>query len=189
MAKESDQILFRSLKEGSDSAFKKVYQDNRSIFLNFARKYGIAAADVLDIYQDAYIVFYENIGNGKLSELRSSISTYLMSIGKYMIMDRIRKDKKKIRSEQLIASVGEVDAEIASYEIITEELSPRQLLLRTYFDQLGEKCKTILTLFYYKHYSIKEIMIKGRYNSENVVKSQKSRCLRALKESFKSTAK
>ncbi|MCW5516890.1 RNA polymerase sigma factor [Muriicola sp. Z0-33] len=189
MAKEFDQILFRSLKEGSDIAFKKVYQDNRSLFLNFARKYGIPAADVLDIYQDAYIVFYENIGNGKLTELRSSISTYLMSIGKYMIMDRIRKDKKKIRSEELIASVGEIDSEIASYEIGNEELSTKQLLLRTYFDQLGEKCKAILTLFYYKKYSIKEIMIHGNYNSENVVKSQKSRCLRTLKELFKSTAR
>jgi RNA polymerase sigma-70 factor (ECF subfamily) len=56
--------------------------------------------------------------------------------------------------------------------------------LKKYFDALGEKCQKILTLFYYQQYNIKEIMAEGNYNSENVVKSQKSRCLKTLKEAI-----
>ncbi|MEX0290268.1 MAG: RNA polymerase sigma factor [Flavobacteriaceae bacterium] len=188
MTKESDQILFSSLKNGSESAFKKVYQENRQLFFNFAMKYGIEASDAMDIYQDAYVAFYENISKGKLSELRSSIATYLMSIGKYMILDTLRKQKKKVHSEGIIAKVQEIDEEVSNFDLDKEELNPRQVLLRRNFEKLGEKCKKILTLFYYKKYSIKEIMEAGNYNSENVVKSQKSRCLKTLKESIKNSS-
>ena len=185
MVKESDLVLFDALKNGSETAFKKVYQDNMSLFLNFAGKYGLGEADVLDIYQDAYIAFYENIGNGKLVTLKSSLSTYLIGIGKYMILERLRKNKKKVNSESILEITGIVDDEIASFELFDEQLSPEEVLLQYYFNQLSETCKSILTMFYYKKYSIKQIMEAGNYNSENVVKSQKSRCLKTLRESFK----
>ena len=174
MEKPSEQELFSALKRGSETAFKEVYQNNRSLFLNFARKYGLDEADVLDIYQDAYIVFYENIRNGKLVELKSSVSTYLISIGKYKIMDRLRKNKKKVKVDSFMNVIKEVDDEIESFDIVDEELSKEQKLLQRYFEELGEKCKAILMMFYYKQYSIKQIMAEGGYNSENVVKSQKS---------------
>ncbi|GAA3628005.1 RNA polymerase sigma factor [Flavivirga jejuensis] len=184
MTEHSDQLLFNSLKEGSDDDFKKVYNDNRPMFLNFAKKYGIAEEDILDIYQDAYIVFYENIQTGKLAELRSSLATYLMSIGKYMILDKLRKNKKKVDGYQILERVEEVDLELDFFDIIQPKLSKEQVLLKDYFDKLGERCQQILTWFYYKKYNIKEIMSAGNYKSENVVKSQKSRCLKTLKESM-----
>ncbi len=187
MVKKPDNTLFNALKKGSEIAFKKVYQDNRLLFLNFARKYGLKDEDILDMYQDAYIVFYENIGNGKLKELKSSISTYLIGIGKYKIMDKLRKDKKKITSEAMLKNEQQIDSEIKSFDLSSEESNPQQLLLLKHFDLLGEKCKAILTLFYYKQYSIKEIMIACAYSNENVVKSQKSRCLKTLKEAIKNT--
>ena len=186
MGKKPDLETFSALQQGSETAFKKVYQDNRTLFLNFAGKYGLNREDILDIYQDAYIAFYENICNGKLVTLKSSLSTYLIGIGKYMILERLRKNKQTLRNEALLRVRGSVDEEVASFEPGDEKLSPEEVLLQKYFNQLSETCQTILTLFYYKKYSIKQIMEAGNYNSENVVKSQKSRCLKTLKESFKS---
>ncbi|MGB5646091.1 MAG: sigma-70 family RNA polymerase sigma factor, partial [Muriicola sp.] len=102
MGKQSENALFESLKNGSDSAFKGVYEGNRELFLNFARKYGLGDEDVLDIYQDTYIAFYENIQHGKLTELKSSVSTYLISIGKYKIMERLRKNSKRIENDHVL---------------------------------------------------------------------------------------
>lgn len=189
MKSRTDQSLFEALKNGSEMAFKQVYEDNRLLFFNFAKKYGLNDDDILDVYQDAYISLYENIKNGKLVELRSSISTYIISIGKYKIMERLRKNKKYINDEVLLNRVEEVDNEIEHFDIKQEELSSEQKLLQLYFKKLGTKCRQILTLFYYKQYNIKEIMIEGNYNSENVVKSQKSRCLKTIKEAIKNTTK
>lgn len=189
MEKPSEQLLFDSLKNGSETAFTSVYENNRSLFLNFGRKYGLNEDELLDIYQDAYIVFYENIEKGKLIELKSSISTYLISIGKYKIMEQLRKNAKKIPAEALLNVVHEVDNELETFDLIDEVLSPEQKVLQLYFETLGEKCRNILTLFYYKNYNIKQIMEAGGYNSENVVKSQKSRCLKTLKDTIKNAPK
>ncbi|MEE9362778.1 MAG: sigma-70 family RNA polymerase sigma factor [Cellulophaga sp.] len=188
MIKESDSKIFCSLKNGSEIAFKEVYQKNRMLFLNFARKYGLKDEDIFDIYQDAYIAFYENIQNGKLVELKSSIATYLISIGKYMILDRLRKNKRKV-NQFVLVNVSDIDEQIESFDIGMEELSQEQILLQKYFGELGAKCREILTMFYYKKMNIKEIKEEGNYNSDNVVKSQKSRCLKTLKDTFKNSPK
>ncbi|MCK8521357.1 sigma-70 family RNA polymerase sigma factor [Aquimarina sp. D1M17] len=189
MNKSKDVILLEELKRGSDDAFKKVYQDNRTKFLSFAKKYGLESQDILDIYQDSYITLYENIVSGKLIELSSTLSTYLISIGKYKILERLRKNKHKVNDESIFNFYNENDASIEAFDLEFEKLTTKEELLAMYFDQLGEKCKAILIMFYYKKYSIKEIMSFGNYNSENVVKSQKSRCLKTLKQLFHSTPK
>jgi RNA polymerase sigma-70 factor (ECF subfamily) len=185
MKKQSEDELFQALKGGSESAFKEVYEGNRKRFLNFARKYGLADEDLLDIYQDTYIALFENIQNGRLSELHSSLSTYMLGIGKYKILERLRKMKKRVDNDQILKVVREVDEHLESFDLVHEELSPEQKQLRRYFEELGEKCKAILTMFYFRKYSVKQIMEAGGYNSENVVKSQKSRCLKTLKEYIK----
>lgn len=189
MGKQSEEALFKLLKNGSEAAFKKVYESNRELFINFARKYGLGNDDILDIYQDTYVVFYENIRNGKLIEMKSAIATYLISIGKYKILERLRKNNKKVDSSEVLNAVKDVDYQLESFDIVYEELSPEQKLLQKHFETLGEKCKAILTMFYYKKFNIKKIMIEGGYKSENVVKSQKSRCLKTLKDSIKNSPK
>lgn len=189
MKKHNDQSLFESLKEGSELAFKKVYEDNRALFLNFARRYPLGDDEVLDAYQDSYVALYENIQNGKFSELKSSISTYLISIGKYKLMERLRKKNKQTNNEFILYNTENMDNEVELFDIINDELSQEQKLLKKYFETLGEKCKQILTLFYYKQYNIKEIVAAGKYNNENVVKSQKSRCLKSLKEAIHNAPK
>lgn len=189
MKKSPEQKMFNDLKNGSETAFKTVYQNNRELFINFARKYKLEEDDILDVYQDTYIAFYENIQNGKLVTLKCSLSTYLISIGKYKVMDRLRQKNKIANQDAILNVVYEVDNEVENFDIVIEELNKEQKLLKEFFGKLGEKCKEILELFYYRQYSVKQIMVAGAYKSENVVKSQKSRCLKTLKESIKKSPK
>lgn len=182
MKNSTSNSLFSDLKKGSSHAFEKVYLDNRSRFLNFAKKYGLREVEILDIYQDTYIILYENITTGKLVDLKSSVTTYLFSIGKYKILEHLRKKEKNVSDHKTIFSI-DVNEQIEHFDIINdEEQSLEQKVLSSSFDKLGEKCKNILTMFYYKKYKLEKIMKEGNYNSINVVKSQKSRCLKTLKE-------
>jgi len=70
-------------------------------------------------------------------------------------------------------------------DIETEALTVQQRLLKKHFKTLGRQCQELLTLFYYRGFTIKEILNHGSYNSENVVKSAKSRCMKTLKERIK----
>ena len=182
MQEKQKSITLEELKQGSDSVLKKVYEENRGKFLNFARRYHLSEEENIDIYQDAYIIFYENIMSGKVETFTSSISTYLFGIGKYLIFDQMRKNKKVISSEYDLSIVGSEDELVSTLEIEENGLTPEQELLQKYFSALGKKCQELLTLFYYRGYTINEIMEAENYNSENVVKASKSRCMKSLKE-------
>lgn len=179
------EITLEALKKGSDNVLRRVYEDNRDKFLNYAKRYHLSEEENIDVYQDAYVIFYENIMSGKITDFTSSISTYLFGIGKYLIFDRMRRNKKTISGEFDLAMVGENDRIVEAIEIEDHELTEEQQLLQRHFSALGQKCQDLLTLFYYRGFTIHEIMKAGGYNSENVVKSQKSRCMKILKERIK----
>ncbi len=170
------------LRQGSEIALRRVYEENRDKFLNFARRYHLSDEENIDIYQDAYIIFHNNVMSGKVEELTSSVSTYLFSIGKYLIFDRMRKNKKTVGSSYNLEIVKDDASLVETLDFDEGGLTPEQELLRKHFGTLGKQCQELLTLFYYRGYSIDEIMEAGNYNSQNVVKSAKSRCMKSLKE-------
>jgi len=181
-------ITLEELRSGSEKVLRKVYEENREKFLNWARRYHLSDEENIDIYQDAYVIFYDNVTSGKVESFTSSISTYLFGIGKYLIFDRMKKNKKKVSSEFDLSIVGEEDEVVSSLEIENEELTTEQQLLRKYFGTLGKQCQELLTLFYYRGFTINEIMAYAAYNTENVVKAAKSRCMKNLREKIRTNA-
>ena len=182
MKEEKEDITLETLRQGSDFALKRVYEDNRAKFLNFARRYHLSDEENIDIYQDAYIVFYDNVMNGKIEQFTSSVSTYLFSIGKYLIFDKMRKNKKEIRPNFDLAIVGNEAELVNNFEMDDQDLTEEQLLLQKHFADLGTRCQELLTLFYYRGFTIQEIMARENYNSENVVKAAKSRYMKTMRE-------
>ena len=112
------------------------------------------------------------------------MKTYLFGIGKFMIYDAL-KEKKKIAPYEPNLHVADDPIETVAITA-SEELTEEQSLLRKYFKALGEKCRLVLTLFYYRGLSIKEIVLEAGYKDENNVKATKSRCLKQLREMINS---
>ncbi len=175
-------VTLEDLRKGSDTVLRKVYEENRNKFLNYAKRYNLSEDENIDIYQDAYIIFYDNVMSGKIESFTSSISTYLFSVGKYLIFDRMRKNKKTVGSTYDLSRVGDDDMSVDMMEMERSDLTTEQVLLQKHFTTLGAKCQELLTLFYYRSYTIQEIMAHENYNSENVVKAAKSRCMKTLRE-------
>ena len=176
----NEQQLILLLKASDKKTLEKVYIDNRDAFINFARKFKLSDDDIVDVYQDAIIAFREKAVEGKLENLSCSISTFLFGIGKYMLFDKARKNNKKVADFPLENEA--YNYKEMSISFIEETPNEFQLLLQKGFDSLGKKCKEVLTLFYYRGFTIDEIAEKLNYNNKNVVKSQKSRCIKQLKD-------
>ncbi len=179
---KADTVTLDDLKQGSDDVLQQVYEANRGKFLNFAKRYNLPEDDIVDAYQEAYIVFYDNVMNGKIQSFTSSISTYIIGIGKYIIYDMLKKKKKTIQPNFDISNLDSGTESFDHLEIETRTLSREQQLLYKHFNTLGQKCKELLELFYYRGFTIKDILEHTEYGSENVVKSAKSRCMKTLKE-------
>ncbi len=174
-----DQSVLEHLKKGDNEVLKAVYLNYKSEFINFALQFNLTKDEAVDVYQDCVLAFRENIATGKLQVLKSSLKTYLFSIGKYMIYEYLRSKKRYVDSNVILNK----DVDNETYEVVfQEDINANEQCLKTAFVSLGEKCKNVLTMFYYQGTSIDEITQELNYKNKDVVKSQKSRCLKILKE-------
>lgn len=168
------------LKRRDERTIGLVYQEYRHGFILFAKRYGLDGDSVLDVYQDAIIALCENAEKGKLDNLKSSLKTYLFSIGKYMIFAHLRKNQKEVDYEN-------IDNFHFEWEEYNEEKNDREInQMRSSFSEMGAKCQEILRLFYYQEKNLDEITTIMEYDNKDVAKSQKSRCIKQLKELIKS---
>jgi len=161
-----------------------LYYKHRDAFINFGKKYGLDYDDLTDIYQEAFIALRNKALSGKLEDVKSSLKTYLFGIGKYMIFDRLKEKRKTTNLDNTLYKVS--DEEIVVVEIQKpQELTLEQRLLKQFFKKLGKKCQELLTMFYSRGLSIDDIIELSDYSSSSVVRSQKSRCIKTLRELIK----
>ena len=182
-----EQHYVDALKHDNHPVIKTLYNNNRISFLKFSKHYNLLDEDVIDIYQEAFIILRKHAISGKLSTVNSSLKTYLFGIGKHLIYKKLKEYSIKAKFSSKIHT-----EESQFEEIIIEnqnELTEEQLLIRHYFGQLGKSCQEMLTLSFYRGLTNEEIAKSGHYESEAVVRSQKSRCLKTLKNLIKNSRK
>ncbi len=173
---ESKNIV-KLLKRRDNAAFQKIYNDNKEAFVNFAKKYHIEEYDSLDIYHDSIMVLQDNAIKGKINGLKSSISTYLFAIGKYKIFHLFRERAKVTISDEIEIVEKNFDFDV---NFDGGNLTNQQTLLKKGLKKLGKRCISILEL-YYNGYDLDEITDILDYSNKNVLKSQKSRCMKQIK--------
>ena len=171
--------LIADIHQNGMKALQVVYREYREAFLAFGRKQHGLDEDILDVYQDAVIAFFENVIDGKITELKGSPKTYLFSIGKYML---IHKFKKNLRDTPTHLSDFELDQLVENSILETENLTHQQQFLATALQQLPGRCHQLLLLFYYRRFSIEAIRREMGYSNENSAKANKSRCMKSLRE-------
>ena len=179
MNSKEPKSIIELLKQGDAATLEKIYIENREGFLNFAKKYNVSEYDAIDIYQDSIMVLRENAINGRIDDLQSNISTYLFAIGKYKIYYNFRVQSKTILTNDFNLVEENLDFDVNLYGAV---LTKEQKLLKKYYDRLGDRCKSILNLFYYQGYNLDEIREILNYSNKKVLKSQKSRCIKQLKD-------
>ncbi len=178
-----DKEAIKDLQSDDRLKIKALYNQYRLEFLRFGKRYNLDEDALADVYQEAFLALRKRAIHGKLDDIQSSIKTYLFGIGKYKIYDELKKKQLKVPYEANLHVVDQHIPEIALDDV--RPLTQEQILLRKYFKQLGEKCQQVLTLFYYRGLNIEEIVKQAGYNNANVVKAQKSRCLKTLKQLIK----
>ena len=175
MKKAHTNHIVDQLRLNNEKVLNDVYLEYREPFIAFAKKYGLKNEDALDVFQDAVIAMHQNFVVKQVTLNKNvSLKTYLFAIGKNIIKNRLKKEHRMYVVNDFNTGMA-VDEES---EPIDPELISK---MQKGFEKLGKKCKEIITLFYYRGFSILEIVDRMGYKDANTVKSQKSRCLKQLK--------
>lgn len=131
------------IKAGNLEELDKIYLEVKPKFFKYAHNsfVGVTTEEIEDIYQDTIVDFYNNIKRGLLTEISSSLSAYIIQIGKmkYIKLSDKKKNNHSITVESLndLVSTNEYDHKIDE-------------IIKYVFSVASDNCKQILTLFYYE---------------------------------------
>ena len=168
---DNDNDLMLGLKNQEDAAYKVLYRD----FYSNAEKHVINNSgtkdEAKDVFQECVITLTEKVF-GNLT-LTSSLSTFFYSLVKNNWANKLRSKKRVVVLSDTYESAYEED------NYITE--SPITTAIRIAFQELGEKCQQILSLYYWEKRSMKEISQRLQYTNAENVKNQKHKCIEQLR--------
>jgi len=175
-----ESALISAISQSDAKSLKPIYEEHEKAFVHFLKKYNISKHKAVEIFHDSLLAMHQQAISGKLDTVNSSFKTYLFAIGKYKAFNYLKKQKKDTVLELKIDIPDEVELPKED-----ENINIYQEQLYKHFKKLGNRCQSMLINFYYKQLSIKEIQVLEDYESENTVRSQKSRCLKQLKKLIK----
>lgn len=170
--KESKIIHFLQ-HEMQDKAFRRLYKYfpkvEKHILINSGSK-----EEALDIFQDALVVLYQKVTDANFDSAQSDIKFdgFLINTCKLLWSNELRKKKVRRGDDSGLESL-EFEDEIAE-QIEKEE---KFKMLEDIIKKLGQKCKSILEMFYYKSSSMESIAKKFGYKTVKSAKVQKYKCM------------
>lgn len=177
-----DQIIELIKDNNSQKAFIVLYKHFPMIRKMIMTKGG-SKDDAQDIFQEALIVFY-NKAKDENFKLTSQLSTYLYSVSNYLWKDELRK-REKAMTYKVEQQMGDKEDDL----FIELEKEEEIKLAERIINELGDRCRELLILFYSGTMKLKEIGVKMGYNSENTVKTQKYKCLEMAKSKLREMKK
>ena len=143
-----------------------------------------------DVFHDAVIVLYEKIIKGDFV-LTASLQIYLNSVCRFQLLNKIRKSKLNTDFKEN-ADHEDNDENPMSYRTsITDTLDeidhtnePLFLAIERALEVMksaGGKCYELITQFWYKKRSMKELTELFEYTNTDNTKSQKAKCQERLR--------
>lgn len=164
----TDQEVIQHLRDGQRTkAFQRLYRYFPKV-KGMIKQYGGSSVDAEDVFQEALIVLCRKSTDPNFT-LTASLDTYLYSVCRFTWSDELKK-RKRIPPVELSKPIADVESDYAEHE-------SRYKLAESAFNQLGDKCKEILQLFYITKMNMTDIAEKLGYGSEQSARNQKYKCL------------
>ncbi|WP_026261100.1 RNA polymerase sigma factor [Spirosoma luteum] len=174
----SDAELITALKTGAniDNAVGFIYRSYYRMLENYVLTNSGNEMDAEDIIQEVLVVFIDIVQTQRYRN-EASVRSFLYTLTRNLWISELRKRTSDSKRDGLFEENREKEEEDVSNLLIYKEA---QVLIAELFERMGEKCKQILTLFYYENLSMKEILTQTSYENEQVLRNRKYKCLKEL---------
>lgn len=176
----NDKLAVLLAKEGNESAFRELYENNFEMVYRLAFRYSRSPQDAEDIMQDTFIKAFKSIKKFDFS-ISTNFSAWIYQIGLNCSLDYLRKRKRKksdlTSSLEDIYHEPEVQGSSPEKSVITNQAVFR---LKKALDSLSPKQRIIFDLRHLQHQAIKEISERLQC-SQSTVKEQLHRAVVKLR--------
>lgn len=165
-------------KKNLDTTVRYLYRTHFDSLAHFIKTNSGNEQDAEDFFHEALVIFIELVQQGKFRG-DSSIKTFLYAILRNLWLNELKKRSRTLQRETLYYDKSEKEEKDAQSSIWQNETKKQVLGL---IEKLGENCKKILVLFYYEEMPMKDIFRVMGYESEQVARNTKYKCMKKLNE-------
>lgn len=188
---------------GRDNArLERMYSDCHAYFRRHAGAFFVADADIDDIFQDALLHLWREIETrrievidgrlcrwteGEARPMTSSLTTFLMSVAQRKHWELQRSNSRNV-SMDAMASTDAIDALATErYGATTPEeqeaQTARESIVSDCILAMSDRCREILTLFYYQQRTLDDILSQRQENTSKMgLKTSKYKCMQRLRQ-------
>lgn len=178
----TDQEIIKQIKKGNrNKPLKQLYKEFPKI-KKLILSSGGTATIAQEIFNDSLLLLLLEKVEQNDFVLTSKLTTYLYGINRFLWKNELRKQNKTKELEWSDTLI--LNHEDLNYD---EEKEEKLQLLVQLLDQITEKCKAIIQLFYFERLSMKQIAEQLNYSSVNSAKTQKYKCLESVSKQAKAT--
>lgn len=176
----TDQQLIANLTEGRrlDETIREIYrmyfEPLRIYILNNSGN----EQDAEDIFQEVVVSFIGIVQKNKFRG-ESSVKTFLYSLNRHTWLNELKKRNRTLAREEKYERMQD-RVEMDTSRLIAEREKKSEVVRLV--ETLGETCRKILLMFYFENLSMKDILESMHYESEQVVRNKKYKCLKQLEQ-------
>lgn len=197
MSKWTDIEMVDAVQHRDNVRLERMYRDCKTYFTTHAMAFFVSDTNVDDVFQESLVHLWREIEthrievadgrlcrwvNGECRPMTSSLLTFLLAIAK-------RKHWEQLRKDHLVLTDNDRTLEIMDherYEMLPEGVGETEVRERVVADAvlgMTQRCREILTLFYYEHRSLDEILTMRAENQSKIgLKTSKYKCMQRLRQ-------
>lgn len=177
MIEEERQMLHAiRARQGDEKAIAQLYSQHYSMLEQYIIANSGTKDDAADVIQETFIAFVDLVQKEKFRG-EATIKSFLYTLTRNIWISELRKRKSlSERNEAFERAKDQYDKTVLDYLVRVES----QYFIEEVFNNLGNSCKQLLTLFYYEKLSVKEIIKRTSFSNEQVARNKKYKCLKEL---------
>lgn len=198
-----DTEIVQAIADGDMPMTERFYRSAKAYFRSHAAALFMQDEEVDDIFQDAMIHLWREIetrrivvrdgvlcrwNDGQVCPMTSSLTTFLLAIAKRKHWEKLRQDSHL----QLLEDDHDLDlldtrrySEQAEAEQ-QEESQMRERVVADIILAMSDRCRQILTLFYYEQRTLDEILeLRPENTSKEGLKTSKYKCMQRLRQTVR----
>lgn len=179
----TDDELIASLKDDRQSGdgIRALYRQYMAGLTHYVVHNNGSEEDAQDIFQEVVVSFVHLVKEGRFRG-ESSIKTFLYAINRNLWLNELKRRGRAGFREKLFEENRSTSDEQLS-QVIESREATKQLM--AVVESLGADCKKVLLLFYFENRSMREILDATNYESEQVVRNKKYKCLKKMEEKIR----
>ena len=164
-----------------NGVFRYLYKVHYQGILKLVTSNKGTESDATDTFQNALLILYDQI-KGNRFKGKSSVKTYLFAICRNLWLKELSKKHHENSSLEQLPNLVDDSPDLGSQI----NFSSKRITLSYLLEQLDDSCQEVLTDFYYRGMSIRDIAAKYALTNEDSAKNKKYRCMKKLMDLVKS---